>query len=184
MANQPEEQFHSIYSAYFREIFSYLAYSVESRSQAEDLTQDVFLKAYRSLDSFRGDSDIRTWLYAIARNTLRSYYTKKRPLLSGDEPLQYLMADDPQPEQVVTRQEHQRVLQEALLKLNEMQRTIVIVRYIHGFSTKETARILACTETNVKVQLFRALRKLRKILTEDSEWMLEETIVSKEVRSL
>jgi RNA polymerase sigma-70 factor (ECF subfamily) len=120
----------------------------------------------------------------IARNTLRSHYAKKRPLLSGDEQLQHLMADDPQPEQVVTRQEHQRALQQALLKLNEMQRTIVIVRYIHGFSTKETARILTCSETNVKVQLFRALRKLRQILTEDSEWMFEETIASKEVRSL
>lgn len=184
MQKQSDERFHELYTAHFREIYSYLAYSTESRNQAEDLAQEVFLKAYRSIHSFRGDSDIRTWLYAIARNTLRSHNAKKRPQLSGDEQLQQLAANDPQPEQIVTRQEHSRLLQQALFKLNETQRTIVIVRYMHGYSTRETARILACTETNVKVQLFRALRKLRKILAEDPAFEFAETLASNEVRSL
>lgn len=184
MRNQTDERFHELYTAHFREIYSYLTYSTEARNQAEDLAQEVFLKAYRSFNSFRGDSDILTWLYAIARNTLRNHNVKKRPQLSGDDQLQKLASNDPQPEQIVTRQEHSRLLQQALFKLNEAQRTIVILRYIHGYSTRETARILACTETNVKVQLFRALRKLRKILAEDPAFGFEETMASNEVRSL
>lgn len=178
------EQFHDIYSIHFRDIYSYISYSVGSVSLAEDLTQEVFLKAYRAFPKFRGDSDVRTWLYAIARNSVRSYFSRKKPAFSSDDELAGLISNDPQPEQAVTDREHLRLLHKALLQLTESQRSIVIIRYIHGHSTRETAQILACSETNVKVQLYRALRKLRKILASDPAFAEEGLIASKEVGSL
>ncbi|MFC4765835.1 RNA polymerase sigma factor [Effusibacillus consociatus] len=178
------ERFQEIYSAHFRDIYSYVAYSVGSQSEAEDLTQEVFLKAYRALGSFRGDAEVRTWLYAIARNTLRSYFTRKKPAAAGEEELASLASPDSSPEQVVTDRERLGLLQKALLQLNETQRTVVILRNIHGYSTREAAQILNCTETNIKVQLFRALRKLRKILEVDPSFVLERTVASEEVRPL
>lgn len=178
------ERFREIYTAHFRDIYSYIAYSVGSQTEAEDITQEVFLKAYRSLASFRGDSEVRTWLFVIARNTVRSHLARKKPISGGEEELLKIASSEDSPEQIVTDRERLGLIQKALLQLNETQRTIVILRNIHGYSTKETARVLKCTETKVKVELFRALRKLRKILSADSAAAVEGTVASEEVRSL
>lgn len=177
------DRFQEIYTAHFRDIYSYVAYSVGSQSEAEDITQEIFLKAYRALGSFRGDSEVRTWLFVIARNTVRSHFARKKPPSAGEEELVTLPSNDATPEQAVTDRERLGLLQKALLELNETQRSVVILRNIHGYSTRETARILNCTEANVKVQLFRALRKLRKILEVDPSFM-EGTMAPEEVRPL
>ncbi|WP_172899741.1 RNA polymerase sigma factor, partial [Effusibacillus lacus] len=131
-----------------------------------------------------GDSEVRTWLYAIARNTVRTYYARKKPAPAGEEDLLGLESPTDHPEQAVTDRERLSLLQKALLQLNEAQRSVVILRNIHGYSTRETAQILDCSETSVKVQLFRALRKLRKILEADPLFAVDGAVASEEVRPL
>lgn len=178
------DKFNAVYSAHFREIYSFIAYSVGRQSDAEDLTQEVFMKAYRAFGSFRGDAEVRTWLYAIARNTVRTHIARKKPAHAQEAELGYLAADTPLPDQVVTNREVTGLLHKALLQLSDTQRMIVILRNIHGYSTRETAQLMQCTETKVKVQLFRALRKLRRILAEDPLFYYGESVLSGEVRSL
>ena len=140
---------------------------------AADMTQESFLKAWRSLESFQGNSAFSTWLYRLASNTcldhLRS--VKRRPQLSlvmedEDGETQELDVADPTPspeEQVITLEEHSQ-LNQALQVLDEEQRQILILRAVNGLSYAEIGRVMNLKEGTVKSRLARAREQLRKIL--------------------
>lgn len=140
---------------------------------AADMTQESFLKAWRNLDSFQGNSAFSTWLYRLASNTcldhLRS--VKRKPRLSlvmedEDGEAQELEVADPAPtpeEQVIALDEQSR-LKEALQALDEEQRQILILRAVNGLSYSEIAEVLALKEGTVKSRLARAREQLRKKL--------------------
>lgn len=143
---------------------------------AADMTQESFLKAWRNLESFQGNSAFSTWLYRLASNTcldhLRS--VKRRPQLSlvmedEDGEAQALDVPDsaPTPEEQVIALDEQSRLNEALQALEEDQRQILILRAVNGLSYTEIAEVLQLKEGTVKSRLARARDQLRKKLQQN-----------------
>lgn len=143
---------------------------------AADMTQESFLKAWRNLESFQGNSAFSTWLYRLASNTcldhLRS--VKRKPQLSlvmedEDGEAQALDVPDsaPSPEEQVIALDEQSRLNDALQALDEDQRQILILRAVNGLSYTEIAEALHLKEGTVKSRLARAREQLRKKLQQN-----------------
>jgi RNA polymerase sigma-70 factor (ECF subfamily) len=130
-----------------------------SISDAEDLAQEVFIHAFRKLDSFRGDSQFSTWLYRIGINTSLNWKKsqQRRAQLHHD------WAQRPQ-ETTDRNGEVASRVQEALLALSPKQRAAVILTTYEGLNHAEAARALRCSETTVSWRVFAARRKLRVLL--------------------
>ena len=153
-----------------------VAYSVlKNEADAEDVAQEAILKAFRSLPDFRGDSRFQHWLIKIALNEARMRYRKRQgeKLQSLDQspededyvPLQ--IADWRElPPDVLDRKEVREEIQNAIARLSDKYREVLVLRDIEEMSIAETAQILDITEATVKVRLFRARLKLRDQLVE------------------
>lgn len=139
----------------------------------DDLTQEVFYQAIRSLPSFRGESKLSTWLYSIARNVACTHHEKaKRSVPWPSENVSQARAApaEPSPEgaedpQAATVQrEHEALLQRALDQLPPHHEQVVRLRDLQEYSTREAAETLGITEVNTRVRLHRARRSLRELL--------------------
>ena len=131
---------------------------------AEEVTQEGFVRAYRSLQKFRGDAGFGTWLYRIIVNlSLNKLRQSKRRLER-----EFSASMDGLPSVATTTPVDQGLLSDhierALHKLSTLQRAVVVLRHIEGLSTKQVSGILQCSEGTVKTHLFRGLKKLRKSL--------------------
>ena len=141
--------------------------------EAADITQDVFLRAWRSMKDFRGDSGFATWLFRITMNQCVDYARHKQsqpptqPLVQGedDEERELPLPDTaPSPEEHLENSELGRELAAALDEVSDEHRRIVLLRDVSGMSYTEIAEILEVSEGTVKSRLSRARIALRKIL--------------------
>jgi RNA polymerase sigma-70 factor, ECF subfamily len=134
------------------------------RTEAEDATQEAFLKAYGNLRRYDGERPFKTWLLTIASNLCIDRLRKRRMTwLSIDEPIPAtlsLASDEPQPEQVAVSNERSEQIQRMLNDLPEDYRAAVVLRYWYDYSYVEIAEILETTESAIKSRLFRARQML------------------------
>ncbi|GAA4460888.1 RNA polymerase sigma factor [Nemorincola caseinilytica] len=149
-------------------VFTLALRYVQDREVAEELAQDVFVKAYRNLASYRGESKFGTWLYTIVHTTCLSHMRKKgsNMVLPGEEKMTVLQ-DGLHEDAPTTRQEQrsrQAYIEQAISQLPEVDAQVLSLFYIGERSVEEVARITGMTTTNVKVRLFRARQKLREII--------------------
>jgi RNA polymerase sigma-70 factor, ECF subfamily len=166
--------FEELVNRYENKIFRLTMNITGNREDAEDAMQDAFLKAYAHLKEFQGDSRFYTWLVRIAANEGLMRLRKRRPgHFSLDEPIENDDADlipreledwKPSPEREYAQEELQRILAEAIEKLEPDYRIVLVLRDLEELSTKETAEALGITETAVKSRLLRARLKLREKL--------------------
>ena len=152
-------------------VFS-LAYKLTgNREMANDVAQEAFIRAWRAIEKFRGDSTFSTWIYRITVNTawtLRKK-AKKHNTLNIDDTYEPIVIDEKKdPEMVAINSDLSSVLSKALNNLPVEQRIIVELKNIEGRSHKEIADYLDISVTAAKVRLHRAHQKLRQIL-EDVE---------------
>jgi RNA polymerase sigma-70 factor (ECF subfamily) len=149
---------------------------LNDQAEAEDVLQETFIKALRSLENFEGRSNLSTWLYRIAVNESLMVIRKRKPEISikqddaGDEENEEISVSQIVdwcclPESEFLTNETRGVLADAIQKLPENLRTVFILRDIEGLSIIETAQALELTETNVKTRLLRARMKLREELS-------------------
>ncbi len=161
--------FESLVTAYERRVYSLALRTTGSEADAADITQEVFLRAYRSLDTFRGESGFSTWLYRITVNLCVDLARKNNPAESLDDE-QALEAPETrgayQPETALANSELRRELDAALSLVSEEHRKIVILRDVAGMSYADIAAALELEEGTVKSRLARARAALRKILIE------------------
>lgn len=144
--------------------------------EAEDVLQETFIKALRSLEKFEGRSNLSTWLYRIAVNESLMLIRKRKPEVSiihdesGDEDKDGISVSQIVdwcclPESEFLSAETREVLNAAIQRLPENLRIVFILRDIEGLSISETSQALELTETNVKTRLLRARLKLREELS-------------------
>lgn len=155
-----EQTLEELFQNYSHLIYRFLLLMVNSREEAEDLTQEVFIRAYKGLPNFKGESSYKTWLYTIARNLSYDHCRKKRAIhfLKG---LAHLEKNEPVPEEILEKKEQVQDLYKALMELKLPFREIIILRKIKGYQIHETAEILGWTESKVKTTLHRALNALK-----------------------
>lgn len=161
--------FESLVTAYERRVYSLALRSTGSEADAADITQEVFLRAYHALDSFRGDSGFSTWLYRVTANLCVDYARKNHPTDSLDDELALEVPETRgahQPEAALESSELRRELDIALGMISEEHRKIVILRDVAGMSYADIAAALELEEGTVKSRLARARAALRKILIE------------------
>jgi RNA polymerase sigma factor (sigma-70 family) len=157
---------------YMKPIFNFAFRMTGNYAEADDIAQDVFVQIYRSLPSARLDLPFRPWLYVIARNKCLDNLKRKRALdfsaledpETHESPIDAVADPDPLPDAVLERNDLQRILREAIVRLPERYRVVVSLRYAGGLSFAEVAETLALPENTVKTHFQRAKALLRKEL--------------------
>jgi RNA polymerase sigma-70 factor (ECF subfamily) len=171
--NGEQHKFHDLISPYLRGAYAIALKMLKNQADAEDATQEAFLKAFRCLHTFRGDARFSTWLYAILLNESRAKLRRnaKVRLESIDSELcdaghMGLSLADPAdtPAQALDRNETCTLLNDAIGTLPQIYREVFHFREEKGFSIRETADVLAITSDTVKVRLHRARALLRNQL--------------------
>lgn len=162
-----------------RQIYSLAYRMLQNPQDAEDVTQQALLSAIENLGRFRQEASFGTWLYRIATFAALKVIRKRKGLATvsleaATEPREdydavphpeYIADWKQSPEQLVERNETQRLLDDALAQLDEKHRLVFVLRDVEGLSVKETAAALELSEANVKVRLLRARLQLREQLT-------------------
>ena len=173
------DAFETLTTRYEQRVFSLAMRMLRQEQDAEDVTQQTFLSALENLNGFRGEASFATWLFRIATHAALKVIRKHKGLktVSLEEategadradsvPHPEFIADWRQsPEQLVQKHEIQRLLDEALARLDEKHRLVFLLRDVEGLSVKETAEALGLSEANTKVRLLRARLQLREHLT-------------------
>ncbi|HMF55731.1 MAG TPA: sigma-70 family RNA polymerase sigma factor [Pyrinomonadaceae bacterium] len=177
-AGEPEA-FDRLVSERSGEVYGLLYRLTEDAEEARDLTQETFLRAFQSIKSFRGDADLKTWIYRIAinqaRNRWRWWRRRRRDVtISLDMPnghteqplsdtLRATAASDP--EQETLARERERAISTALHSIGRSYREVVILRDVEGFAYEEMAKLLEISIGTVKSRLSRGRMELRRKLS-------------------
>lgn len=150
---------------YQQRILKLIMRYVRDPAEAQDVAQEAFIKAYRALPSFRGDSAFYTWLYRIAINTAKNHLVslQRRPVdynLDLQDPDNYeynaLLKDDDTPEGLAMQEELRRAVERAIASLPEELRTAIMLRELDGLSYEEIAQAMDCPVGTVRSRIFRA----------------------------
>jgi RNA polymerase sigma-70 factor (ECF subfamily) len=180
-----EDAFGMLIAQYSQPLYSLIARSLQDPADAADITQEVFIKVFRSIRSFHGDASLRTWLYRIAlreASNQRRWWTRhKRQEITIDTPLSTGESEDgdesmclsgiltdatDSPYDHAAQAEMRTRVEVALRKLPETFRTVVVLREMEGFSYEEIAEILEVPAGTVKSRLTRGRAALKQILLE------------------
>jgi RNA polymerase sigma-70 factor (ECF subfamily) len=169
---QLDRDFSELYRAHLRDVYSYAYYRVGNHHDAEDLTEQTFLQAYRHFERAQRESDgrpLRPWLIRIAHNLAANFYRdrSRRPVAAIDD-ADLLSAPHTTEGLVESRDELARVL-DGVDQLPGDRREALIMRFSLGMDNREIARALGRSEGATKVLLHRAIRQLEEIVAKAEE---------------
>lgn len=162
-----KEAFDRLVERYQRDVYRLCYRYVNDHEDANDLAQDAFLKAWRGVARFRGESAFSTWLYRIAVNTCLNHRAQRRP--PGSELPEALADPRRRVDASVESADEARRVREAVARLPEKQRATLILKVYQELTHEEVAEILGATVGTVKSNLFHALANLRRLLAEPGE---------------
>jgi RNA polymerase sigma-70 factor (ECF subfamily) len=165
------DSFNQLVLRWERPIYA-LAYRVIGREEdARDVCQETFLRAFRALSGFRGQAKFSSWLYRIALNLCRDWVRRERrtPIVSVPDDIDVMelaVAHEPSGsiEDLVARKELTRIVERAMARLPEEQRTAIILKEYHGLTFQEIADLVGCPLSTVKTRLYQGLAVLRREL--------------------
>ena len=158
--------FEEIYRRHHRRVYSICLRMLQSASEAEDLTQDVFIQLYRKIGSFRGDSAFTTWLHRMTVNQVLMHFRKRtvkfeKTTEEGETPDQVVAGTtNPHKMQIVDK----IALDNAIAQLPDGYKNVFVLHDVEGFEHEEVAKILGCSVGTSKSQLHKARLKLQKLL--------------------
>ena len=169
--------FDTLVTRYASDIYALLFRLTENAEEASDLTQETFLSALKAVKKFRGEADLKTWLFRIAinesRNRFRWWQRRRRvktvsldaPCGAGETPLSEMVSSGfSNPEQETLRREREKILLKALNDLPDIFREAIVLCDIEGFSYEEIAQALEINIGTVKSRIARGREELRKKL--------------------
>jgi RNA polymerase sigma-70 factor (ECF subfamily) len=166
------DAFRVLVDAHARSVFNVAYRMTGNREDADEIVQETFLRAYKSLDRFESRSRFSTWIYRIAVNRCLDFLEKKK--ITGS----YTISDDPDPEEhtiqlpatdagpdrILMSKETNKKISEAMEGLTPTERVAFTLRHIDGQSIEEISKVLKVRENAAKNTIFRAVRKLRHAL--------------------
>lgn len=165
--------FEHLITMYQDKVYSLSYQLTGNRADAEDLAQNVFIKAYRSLPTFRNEANFGTWLYRITVNLSINEKRKKKPDVYLDNPVQtqegemprMVASDTESPEEAYEKKEFRDMIQEALGELSTEHRAVLVLREMQDYSYDEIAVMLDCSLGTIKSRINRARQTLKKEIT-------------------
>ncbi len=154
--------FSHIVSAYQKMVFNVILRIVNHREDAEDITQEVFVKVFKSLDNFKEESEFSTWLYRIAYNTTLSELRKKKMVVSSFDDNFSKLEDEEVLDEIdnISTEERIQYLEQAIKMLNSEDALIITMFYMNEQSIEQISIITGLTIANIKVKLHRIRKKL------------------------
>jgi RNA polymerase sigma-70 factor, ECF subfamily len=175
LKRRDEAAFNAFVLRYQDRVFRILLRMLGDRAEAEDLAQEVFISIFKAIDSFRGDSQLSTWVYRVASNHCRNrlkYLARRRQKLMDDfdeehvAAVQGTLSPDRQgtPDRLLEARQTESLLEEGLARLDDEQRELVVLREVEHLSYEEIMAITGLPEGTVKSRLHRARSSLREHL--------------------
>lgn len=156
--------FGRLYDATLDRIYRYVFFRVTDTELAEDLTSQVFLKAWENLRRYKPGGPFVAWLYTIARNTVIDHYRTRKPSVPLD---QTVIKDDPELDEKVDLKHDIGILQEAMQELTDEQREVLTLRFLADMETAEIAEQMQKSEGAIRALQMRALQALAKAMGKD-----------------
>jgi RNA polymerase sigma-70 factor (ECF subfamily) len=177
--NGDEKAFEQLIIRYERKIYSICIYFLKNREDAEDAAQETILKLYRKVGSFRKESAFSTWMNYVASNTCRDYLRKRKrnQVLYLDEDIRTdessisreLPSEEDTPEERMEKKELGVLMQEALFKLKDDHKEILLMREYQELSYEEISEILEISVGTVKSRIYRARQDLKGLLNQGEQ---------------
>jgi len=162
-----EDEFEKIYVRYFNDVFLFLKKLSKDESIAEEITSETFFKAMRSIDTFRGETDVRVWLCQIAKNCYFSHLKKQQRLVDIDD-IEPLDSKDTIEEQIINRSDAMQI-HLLLHKLDEPYKEVFMLRVFGELSFKQIGNIFQKTDNWACVTYHRARNKILKQMEANNE---------------
>ena len=154
-------QLGTLFERHHMALFRYMLHLTRNRALSEDLVQEVFFRVLKYARSYDPGLSFPVWLYGMARNACFDSLHKRRAELTGNE-MSDIRSPEPMQEEAVARKQDVMFLQEALRKLPDEKREILVLSRFHNLRYEDIARILKCEIGTVKVRAYRALKELRE----------------------
>ncbi len=159
---------------YQNKLFSIISRYIKDNAEIQDVAQEAFIKAYRAIGNFRGDSAFYTWIYRIAINTAKNHLVSRgrRPPASDVDAADAefyegndLLKDVGSPEQLAIRDELNQAVNKSIKQLPEDLRTAITLREMEGLSYEDIADVMGCPVGTVRSRIFRAREAIDKAIT-------------------
>ena len=163
LANRPGA-FDLVVDRHRRSVYQLCYRFVGNHEDASDRSQDVFLRAYRGLKNFRGQSSLATWLYRIGVNVCRNHVSVRSPAVEAIDAREFVDAGAESPSDRILRAERGARVRAAIAQLPPKQRAALVLRTYHEMSHQEIADVLGSSVGAVKANFFHALASLKRLL--------------------
>jgi RNA polymerase sigma-70 factor (ECF subfamily) len=158
-------EFSDLYHDYFPKVFAYVYGRVQDKEVSLDIVSDVFEKAYMKMKSLRSPDSFGSWLFTIARNEVSSHWRKEKPAAKAAQEAAWeteMHRQPKSPEETLLHAERLAALAALVRQLPRREQEIIALKFDAELTNREIANVLNTSEVNVRVTIFRALRKLRE----------------------
>jgi RNA polymerase sigma-70 factor (ECF subfamily) len=180
------DSFNELIRRWERPIYALAYRQIGREEDARDVCQETFLRAYRALKGFRGQSKFSSWLYRIAINLCRDWMRRERraPVIQPPEDVDLMdLAAAREPfesiEDRIARNDLSRAVERAMAVLSEEQRAAIVLKEYHGLTFQEVADLVGCPLSTVKTRLYQGLTVLRRELARTGTQAKKENLVTK-----
>jgi RNA polymerase sigma-70 factor (ECF subfamily) len=171
--NRNPEAFGLLYDQYAPAIYRFVLLKISDKTAAEDLTHQVFLKAWQNIESYQTQGfPFSSWLYRIAHNLVVDYYRTEKSHLSLETMREVSVASNL--EEKIDQERDLNLIKTALKKLPAEQQTIIIMKFVEDLTNKEIAAVLEKSEGAIKTAQYRSLENLKKIINGKSNHKIKE----------
>lgn len=180
------EAFEFLIHEYQKKVFNIAYRMIGNYDDASELAQEVFIKAYKSIRNFKGDSSFSTWIYKVTTNVCLDEIRKRKnkKVISLDEEIEYkdgevkrqIKDERPSPEKILENKQVRKAVEDSINELADDFKTVIVLRDVQGFSYEEISKMIDCPQGTVKSRINRARQSLKQILKGKKELFNEDYV--------